>query len=226
MASFCWMVFIMVNLTDFYKSLCTPLYRNKYETASNYLNLGYKIITGKDAYYSPFPSNIKQFIMEHGEVIALPNIFIDKVVGVLLRPIQTKAFRYFSDYNIPYGAGINNKPYLYPWVIVESCLDSDFLRTFYPYVIATLGVSVSNFTQSFLFGTAPYVIVGFDNDEAGIDAFRRMSYKYKGRVKRIIPPFKNKDFGDTLEFLYKNDMIQYNIESMIIKSTLTSMTGV
>lgn len=215
----------MSFIKEFYITLPKPLHRNKYEEASFFLNLDYRLINGQLAYLSPFPDKIKQFIMEYGEVIALPNIFDNDIVGLLLRPIYTKTFRYFSQYTIPYGAGVNNKPYLYPWVIVESCLDADFLRKFYPYVIATLGVTVANFTQEFIFGTSPYVIVGFDNDDAGKDAYRKMSYKYKGRVRRFLPPFNNKDFGDTLDYLCCGNTSQYEIESMLIQSTLSSLVG-
>lgn len=211
-----------MDLTSFYISLPNPEYRNKYELSSHYLDLGYKTITGREAYYSPLPDQVKQFIMEYGEVTALPNVYKDTVVGFLLRPIYTKTFRYYTEKNIPYGAGRNNKPYNYPWVIVESCLDSDFLRKYYPYVISTLGVTVSNFLQDFLFSTAPYVIVGFDNDVAGKEAFKKMCYKYKGRVKKILPPMGNKDFGDTLEYLMKNDTSKFELESLMIQTSLTS----
>jgi hypothetical protein len=163
--------------------------------------------------------------MEHGEVIALPNIYKTEVIGLLLRPIYTKTFRYFSEHNIPYGAGVNNKPYTKPWVIVESCLDADFLRQFYPYVIATFGVTVSNFLQDFLFNTAPYVIAGFDKDEAGEQAYKKMFYKYKGKVKKIEPPLGNKDFGDTLNHLYTSNTAQFELESLLIQTSLQTIAG-
>lgn len=207
-------------LTEFYNTLPNTLSRNKYEAASNYLNLGYRRITGRLAYNSPMPPSINQFIMEYGEAIALPNIFRGEVVGLLMRPVGKKTFRYYSELNIPYGAGVNNKPYSKPWVIVESCLDADFLRIFYPYVIATFGVTVSNFTQSFLFGTSPYIIAGFDNDEAGEHAYKKMYYKYKGRVQKLLPPYPNKDFGDTLQHLYDLDFSKYDLESSLIRNSL------
>lgn len=210
---------------SFYHTLPLPQYRNKYEVASHYFNLDYRLITGRIAYTLPINAQVKQFIMEYGEVTALPNCFQNHVIGLLLRPIYTKAFRYFSDYKMPYGAGVNNKPYAMPWVIVESCLDSDFLRQYYPYVIATFGVTVSNFLQDFLFGTAPYVIIGFDNDDAGIQAYKKLFYKYKGRVKKLDPPLGNKDFGDTLNYLFRNNLIQFELESLLIKTSLQAMTG-
>lgn len=214
-----------MNELDFYSNLPLPQHRNKYEVASHFFNLDYRIITGQIAYTLPLPAQIKQFIMEYGEVITLPNKYKDKTVGFLLRPVYKKTFRYYSDSKIPYGAGVHNKTYSYPWVIVESCLDSDFLRKFYPYVIATFGVTISNFLQDFLFSTSPYVVVGFDMDEAGDLAYKKMLYKYKGRVKRVEPPFGNKDFGDTLQHLYENNTAQFELESLFIQTTLQTLVG-
>ena len=161
--------------------------------------------------------------MEHGEVIALPNMFKDKVTGLLLRPIYTKTFRYFSDYILPYGAGVNNKPYYQPWVIVESCLDSDFLRQFYPYVIATQGATISNFLQEFLFSTSPYIISGMDNDDAGNMAYRKLCYKYKGRVRKLDPPNGKKDFGEILDLLLFKDQLNFELESMMVKMSIQTL---
>ena len=215
----------MKELTTFFTSLHPVQYRNKYEITSHYFGLDYRIATGRDAFTSPLPPPIKQFIMEHGEVIVIPNWFKEQIVGILLRPVSTKTFRYYSDYTIPYGAGINDKPYDQPWVVVESSLDSDFLRQYYPYVIASFGVTVSNFLQDFLFNTSPYIIAGFDNDEAGEQVFKKLCYKYRGRVKKITPPFDNKDFGDTLNHLTTSNITQFELESLIIKTSLQILTG-
>lgn len=209
-----------MGISDYYFTLPYPQYRNKYELASHYYNLDYRIITGQIAYTLDIPPIVKQFIMEYGEVLALPNRFQDKIVGLLLRPIYTKAFRYYSESPVPYGAGVNNKPYVDPWVIVESCLDSDYLRQFYPYVIATFGATISNFLQDFLFNTAPYIISGMDNDDAGNNAYKKLFYKYKGRVRKIEPPMSKKDFGETLDCLVTHNYSDFDLESMIIKTNL------
>ena len=211
-----------MSISDFYSTLPHPLYRNKYEVASHYFNLDYRLITGQIAYTLDIPPLVKQFIMEYGEVIALPNYFHNRVIGILLRPIYTKTFRYYSESPIPYGAGVNNKPYTSPWIIVESCLDSDYLRQFYPYVIATFGATISNFLQNFLFSTSPYIISGMDNDDAGNNAYKKLFYKYKGRVKKIEPPMNRKDFGEVLDLLVSQDILNFDIESMILRSTLDS----
>ena len=213
-----------MSISDFYPTLQDPQYRNKYEVASHYFNLNYKIITGQVSYSLDIPYQVKQFIMEHGEVLALPNIFQNKVIGFLLRPIYTKAFRYYSELPIPYGAGVNEKPYTYPWVIVESCLDSDYLRQFYPYVIATLGATISNFLQDFLFNTAPYIVSGMDNDEAGNNAYRKLCYKYKGRVKKLEAPMNKKDFGETLDCLVTHNFSGFELENLMIKNNIQLIT--
>lgn len=213
-----------MGISDFYHTLPKPQYRNKYEVASNYFNLDYRIITGQIVYTLDIPYQVKQFVMEYGEVIALPNKFQDKIIGFLLRPIYTKAFRYYSEIPIPYGAGINDKPYTLPWIIVESCLDSDYLRQFYPYVIATLGATISNFLQDFLFNTAPYIISGLDNDEAGNNAYRRLCYKYKGCVKKLEAPMNNKDFGETLDCLVTHNFSEFDLENLMIKNNIQLIT--
>lgn len=215
----------MDDLTTFYNSLPGTKSRNKYECASEVLGLGYRIMGGKEAYLSPLPPVIKQFIMESKEVIVLPNYFNGRVIGFLLRSVYEKNFRYYSGYKIPYGAGVTNKPYYKPWVIVESCLDSDYLRQFYPYVIATLGATISNFLQHFLFATSPFIISGMDKDEAGENAYKRLCYKYKGRVKKIEPPNGNKDFGDTLEYLTIHNSFNFEMENMLIQASLQTITG-
>lgn len=211
------------DLTDIYNSFSDPQYRNKYEMASHYYNLNYRILDGRTAFSLNIPPQIKQFVGEYGEVLALPNMYNHRVIGFLLRPITVKSFRYYSETHIPYGAGINNKPYSSPWVIVESCLDSDYLRQFYPYVIATQGATISNFLQEFLFSTAPYIISGMDNDDAGNMAYRRLCYKYKGRIKKLEPPNNKKDFGETLDLLLLNDQLNFEFESMLIKMSIQTL---
>ena len=212
-----------MDINSIYNTFPKPQYRNKYEVASHYFNLDYRIITGQISYKLDLPPQIKQFIMEYKEVLVLPNRFQDRVVGFLLRPTDTKAFRYFSETQIPYGAGVNNKPYTYPWIIVESCLDSDYLRQFYPYVIATQGATISNFLLDFLFGTSPYIISGMDNDEAGERAYRKLYYTYKGRVRKLEPPNNKKDFGETLDLLLSNNLLDFELESMMINTSIQTL---
>ena len=213
----------IMDLTTIYNSFPESQYRNKYEMASHYYNLNYRLITGRIAYTLDILPQVKQFIMEYQEVLALPNMFSNKVIGFLLRPIYTKAFRYYSETHIPYGAGINNKPYSSPWIIVESCLDSDYLRQFYPYVIATQGATISNFLQEFLFSTSPYIISGMDNDDAGNMAYRKLCYKYKGRVRKLDPPNGKKDFGEILDLLLSNDQLNFELESMMVKMSIQTL---
>lgn len=215
----------MTTLTEFYLSLKDPIYnRNKYETASNALSLGYKIVTGYDVYKSPLSREAQIFVMENKEAILLPNKFNNQVVGYLLRAVYEKRF-IAPKCIIPYGAGINNKPYLYPWIVVESCLDSDFLRNFYPFVISSYGVNVKVSTLDFLYGTAPYVIFGFDNDEAGNNAFKKMKYKYKDKAVQLSVPVGNKDFGDTLQHLQNQNFSQYDLECLFIKNSIQALIG-
>lgn len=214
-----------MELTEFFKSLPEVSYRNKYELASHYFNLDYKLLTGKDAYLSDLPISLKQFIIESEEVVVLPNRFKGEIVGFLLRSVYSKGFRYYSESKIPYGAGVNNKPYNLPWVVVESCLDSDFLRRFYPYIISSLGASVSSGLREFIFNTSPYSIIALDNDDSGNNEYSRLYSRYRKKVVKLEPPLGNKDFGDTLENLVKKDFCQFELECSLIEHSIRNLVG-
>ena len=62
-----------------------------------------------------------------------------------------------------------------------------------------------------------------DNDEAGNMAYRKLYYKYKGRVKKLEPPNNKKDFGETLDLLLLNDQLNFEFESMLIKMNIQTL---
>ena len=226
-----------MNLTEFFNSLqpVDKLY-NKYAAYSLAFNNPYKIATPVDAFkYDGFDAYLKQFIIDQGKCIAMPNIFNNEVISIMFRAITSKQFRYYTECSyIPYGAGFNEKKYFSaPWIIVESVLDSDFLRNFYPFVIATNGTTVSNNIMSFIKGTCSTVYCAFDNDTAGNEAFHRLCMKHSGsdklfHIKRLKPPMKLdgsylKDFGEVLDYLYTNNISDYNYYVSDIKSILSSL---
>ena len=225
-----------MNLTEYFYSLqeIDQPY-NKYASYSLAFNNQYKLVTGVDAFrYDKFDSYLKQFITSQGKCIAMPNIVNGDVTAIMFRSLSTKQFRYYNECQyIPYGAGVNDKPYYKPWIIVESALDSDFLRNFYPYVIATNGTTVSNNIITFLTNTCSTMYCGFDNDKAGNEAFHRLSMKYSGsnkdfHIKRFLPPLRLeggylKDFGDILECLYKNLYEDYDYYVLTVKNSLLSI---
>lgn len=131
-----------MTLTEFFLSLQNvDRAYNKYATFSLSFNNPYRICTSYDAFrYEKFDNYLKNWLAEQGKVIAMPNMVNGEVTAILFRSITSKIFRYYNECPyIPYGAGVNNKQdYSRPWLIVESALDSDFLRNFYPYVIATM----------------------------------------------------------------------------------------
>ena len=209
-----------MTLTEFFYSLpaITTEY-NKYATYSLHFNNPYRLITGYDVYkYDQFDDSVKRFITAWGPCIAMPNIAESEVIGLVLRAVQIKRFGvYIENSSIPYGAGINNKPFDKPWVMVESALDSDFLREFYPYVLATNGVAVSKEAMDFVRNTSSVCYCAYDNDQAGENGFHRICQMYSGgsfKIKRLKPPSSIdgkplKDFGEILECLYNKDMMSY-----------------
>lgn len=220
-----------MTLTDYFNSLPQiDDHYNKYASYSLAFNNPYRLVTGYDAFkYDKFDNYLKNFIVEQGKCIAMPNIVNGEVVAIMFRSCADKQFRYYNEcVYIPYGAGVNEKPYYKPWIIVESALDSDFIRNFYPYVIATNGVAVSKHTMNFLLGTCSTIYCAFDNDQAGDDAFHRLCMKYSGKdfhIKRLKPPMSLdgsylKDFGDALDCLHKQHLDDYDYYVLAIKNSV------
>ena len=223
-----------MNLTEYFNSLPNidqPY--NKYASYSLAFNNPYKLATSWDAFkYKGFDDYIKQFIASSGKCIAMPSIFNGEVIAIMFRSCADKQFRYYTECKyIPYGAGTNNKMlFTKPWIMVESALDSDFLRNFYPFVISTNGVTVSNNMMSFITGTCSTLYCGFDNDEAGNNAFSKLCMKYSGKdkqfhIKRLKPPIDVsgkplKDFGEILDCLHNNNSIEYDQYVTSVKASL------
>lgn len=223
-----------MNLTEFFNSLsAVDQPYNKYCAYSLAFNNPYRIVTGYDAFkYDKFDQYLKNFIIEQGKCVAMPNIVNGEVIAIMFRSLSSKQFRYYNECQyIPYGAGLNDKPYYKPWIIVESALDSDFIRNFYPYVVATNGTTVANNILKFLIGTSSTIYCAFDNDNAGEDAFHRLCMKYSGKefhIKRLKPPMSLdgnllKDFGDVLDCLYKNHIDDYDHYVRVIKGSLLNI---
>lgn len=225
-----------MNLTEYFYSLphIDKAY-NKYAAYSLAFNNPYRLITGYDVYrYDKLDAYFRSFVSDNGKCIVMPNIFNGEVVGLVVRSITSKQFRYHSECKyIPYGAGVNYKPFYKPWVIVESALDSDFLRNFYPFVIATNGVSVSADCMNFLKGTSSTIYCAFDNDTVGNEGFHKICMKHSGsnkefHIKRLCLPSdlcgtKLKDYGDVLEFLFKKDSLTYDSCVSYIKFSLMNL---
>ena len=225
-----------MSLTEYFNSLPNvdqPY--NKYASYSLAFNNPYRLATSIDAFrYDKFDNYLKQFIAEQGECIAMPNIVNGEVTAIMFRSLASKQFRYYNECQyIPYGAGVNEKPYYKPWVIVESALDSDFIRNFYPFVIATNGTAVSNNVMSFFKGTSSTVDCGFNNDKAGNEAFHHLCMKHSGsdkefHIKRLPMPINInggylKDFGEALDCLHKKNIDDYDYYVLSIKGSLMNI---
>lgn len=225
-----------MNLTEFFYSLpqIDRAY-NKYAAYSLAFNNPYRLATGVDAFrYDKFDSYLKNFIASQGKCIAMPNIVNGEVTAIMFRSCADKLFRYYNECKyIPYGAGVKEKLFYKPWVIVESVLDSDFLRNFYPFVIATNGTAVSKNIMNFLQGTCSTLYCGFDSDKAGNEAFHRLCMKYSGadkcfHIKRLYTPMNLeggylKDFGEALDCLYNKHIDDYDYYVLAIKNSMLNL---
>ena len=143
-----------MDLTEYFNSL-QPVDKpyNKYAVYSLAFNNPYRIATGYDAFRNnDFDTYLKDFIAQQGKCIVMPNMLNNEVIGLVCRSLQSKQFRYYTKYRyIPYGAGFStNRQYYILCFIVESSLDSYFIRNFYHYVISTNVVSFSNKIMNFL----------------------------------------------------------------------------
>lgn len=223
-----------MNLTEFFNSLphIDKPY-NKYASYSLAFNNPYRLCTSYDAFrYDKFDPFLKKWLAEQGKVITMPNMLNGEVIGLYFRSITSKVFRRHEEASyIPYGAGFNSKTnFNSPWLIVESVLDSDFLRNFYPYVIATNGVAVSNNIMSFIKGTSSLCYCAFDMDTAGNDGFHKICMKHSGSskeffIKRLTTPMNFdglylKDFGEILDCLHDKKLDEYDYYVSSVKSSL------
>ena len=194
--------------------------------------LGYRMARPHDALSCTIlPDGFKKFISEEDCVIVMPSwdVVKKRVVGVTVRSVFSKSFRRFTPLPyvphgfLMYGGLKREKAYFDAWIVVESAFDSDWLRTIYPYVIASSGVSGLN-TEAFTLvcETSSSIIVAFDNDEAGEEGYRnildRVRYlRNKPVMKRFNSPYK-KDFGDIAQLALTDKRLYGIYRDMVLKS--------
>lgn len=170
--------------------------QSKYVKLANVF--GYKFCDVPNAYKIDFDTSLKKTLINLELSVIMPNItrFNNVINGFVCRGLFEKRFINFKLNDVPYGVGFNNKPYNLPWLVVESHIDSDILRLFYPYVLASNGVHISNTLLKFIKMTSPYCLIGFDNDEAGNKAYYIIRKNLN--CERFKVPFGKKDFGELL----------------------------
>lgn len=187
-------------------------------------HLGYRILDGQTAYSCDFlPDWFRKFVCSEELVIVMPSRDVDnKIHGVTVRSVFSKSFRAFTPFPyVPYGFLTSDKPYHKPWLLVESAFDSDWLRCFYPYTIASGGVSGMNLEMLTLVSqTAPRCVVAFDNDDAGDTGYSRLNTKMKfsrkpPTVERVYSPYK-KDFGDVAQLALNNDSMYKVYKNVVL----------
>ena len=229
------------GLLDLYRGLSGRERLIQSDLSSKYIHwssaLGYRMARPHDALSCTIlPDGFKKFISEEDCVIVMPSWdrVKNRVIGVTARSVFSKSFRKFTPLSyVPHGFLMSGrlkreKAYFDAWIVVESAFDSDWLRTIYPYVIASSGVSGLN-TEAFTMvcETSSSLIIAFDNDEAGDDGYRNMLdrvryMRNKPVIKRFNSPYK-KDFGDIAQ-LALTDKRLYGIYSDMVLKSIELMT--
>lgn len=192
--------------------------RSKYEYISSALGfLNYRIITasevnirGKDI---DLPNYVRSFINAHREVILIANIIRGRVVGMLLRATDDKAFMDFGFRSGSfYGLGSFDKDFTYgnPIMLVEGAIDCDVAKKFITKnCLAVLTSSVSEAKAKVLACLTDKVLLFLDNDEAGhkgeITTRNRLA-KYGVQVIVLPKVARIKDLGDLLDLYMKADL--------------------
>ena len=189
--------------------------RSKYEyIASGLGQLNYRIITdgelnirGKDI---DIPKYIRSFINAHGEAIIIANVIRGKVVGMLLRATDEKAF---LDYGFRkgsfYGIGSLAPDFKYgdPIMLVEGAIDCDIAKQFITKnCLGCLTSSTSRAKAKVLSCLTNKVMLFLDNDEAGRQGelkTKKVLEEFGIQVAILPKEPKMKDLGDFLD-LYRN----------------------
>lgn len=189
--------------------------RNKYEYMASGLGLlNYRIITdgelsirGSDI---DLPIYVRSFINAHKEVIIIANVIRGRVMGMLLRAVEEKAF---MDYGFRkgafYGLGSLAPDFKYgdPIVLVEGAIDCDFAKQFITRnCLAVMTSTVSIAKARVISCLTNRVFLFLDNDEAGYNGELTTKKRLEslGIYVDIIPKRKGiKDLGDVLD-LYRS----------------------
>ncbi len=186
---------------------------NKYTYLAYKYNYPYRIFNNKSlwSYYKRNKNNmdisisIQKFLEENENVLFIPNIINNEVVHIICRSFKEKKFMNVSEYKQTFyqiGNLSNNRKYYEPIILVEGTADCDYLKTIYNDVLACLTDSISSFNLQVLKSLTNNVLLCFDNDNAGKEAYIKESKKlrYNGISVRKINHVDNvKDVGDILE---------------------------
>lgn len=184
---------------------------DKYLYYMNNYNTNYKLMSSYALLRSA--NTLPDFVVQHlnsvGDVVLIPHIINKKVMSLTFRSIRSdKRFLKYGEFSsLMYGLGSFplNFSYGTSVIISEGNIDSDFIRTIYPYSLASLTSSLTSNHVELLRNLTNHVILAFDNDEAGNRAFYSARKKLKGmKVSRFEHNVGMKDFGDLLELQFRN----------------------
>lgn len=102
-----------------------------------------------------------------------------------------------------------NFTYNKPIIITEGVKDALFIKQYYPYTIASLSCKLSESFCRFIASLTTNVLIAFDADTAGENAFKSAAKKFGAvgvNVKRFAPQGGCKDFGEYFKKDLDNSM--------------------
>lgn len=210
-------------------------YKNKYTFLGNtYKFPHYRILTIGDIVSKKLrkeidlPTYVMDFVGENGAVLCVANIVNRQVVCCVLRTLNGKEFSvYGSSKKTFYGLGMLSKNFKYgdPIILVEGIADRDVISSFYPNTLGCMTSHMSTMQFEILKVLTDKVILGYDNDEAGIKGSKKDSWRCKqeGIAWRKLHHFHDfKDAGDLAESLYTNDEMLFQQASLYYKNVINS----
>lgn len=144
-----------------------------------------------------FTTYQKQFFQESGATIAIFNEINGKLVSVVFRAVQDKAFMDFSLTYSLYGYDMIDPDFKYGdhLVLTEGIYDADTLRRIYPNVVAMLTSNITIMQAAILKTLTNKFIVAFDADNAGESGFSTALKRLGTDIKKLRIYDGDKDIG-------------------------------
>ena len=144
-----------------------------------------------------FTTYQKQFFQEAGATIAIFNEINGKLVSVVFRAVQDKAFMDFSLTYSLYGYDLIDPDFKYGdyLVLTEGIYDADTLRRIYPNVVAMLTSNITIMQAAILKTMTDKFIIAFDADNAGDSGFNAALKRLGTNIKKLKIFNGDKDLG-------------------------------
>lgn len=170
-------------------------------------------------------------IQEQGRAL----VMFDSFHNIIVKPLFEKRFLSSGELrSIPFGLynfikprpnDLNiQEPYRpnLPILIVEGLRDCLLLQQIYPYTLAMQTAGIPSQIKMVLSTLTNNLILGFDEDEAGMKAYNSVKYKTSFNISKLsYHPYKD---GGTLSELYLKDSFKYQLFRSSLLTQLTILS--